>query len=418
MFVYLLPSNDGSRFKIGKANDVYQRVLGLGGSQGFQMDKGLYIKLKTEQDARRVERILHRTFRSFNLPVNPQARYEGDTEQFDISCFDRVVRFLIENKDLLETDDPIRIPELVQVASAPVVSKEERRERIRYQRKATLISELAGIKARNASSLKTLTQLVDDLRTGAFKGGRLQHGSLLVLTGLPREQLSELSGISLITLGGASNPFPSVRQTEDVALVEVMDDYLSHYGSEQPWLSRRAGENVQIIYDGQKEIAHDAQEIRRVFAEIPLLSERDVLQLIVSSSDLGTVEADSLPAIQSGIRRTVLGHYKSSHRMFSASLGDKTGLEYWELKFWQSNLRELGFSDRETSAQIEEEYAFAQKEFANLILALAKEVFGETTQDWLHEPDRCLEGETPISLFNSEKGLKRLWYALTLYAEQ
>src|SRR5512135_3368740 len=102
MNVYAVPYIAEPKFKIGKANDVLDRLQDLGPLTDFNLADGLCIPLPSEADAHRVEKILHRMFAKWNLPIDEKNRYDGDTEQFDIACLPRVTRFLTENADLLD----------------------------------------------------------------------------------------------------------------------------------------------------------------------------------------------------------------------------------------------------------------------------------------------------------------------------
>lgn len=102
MYVYFLHHARHARFKIGKANDVHKRFLALGGDREYSKEASYYIRLNTAERAHRIERVLHRLFESWNLPVCESGRFEGDTEQFDSACWPRVVQFLSDNSDLTD----------------------------------------------------------------------------------------------------------------------------------------------------------------------------------------------------------------------------------------------------------------------------------------------------------------------------
>lgn len=59
-----------------------------------------------------------------------------------------------------------------------------------------------------------------------------------------------------------------------------------------------------------------------------------------------------------------------------------------------------------------------KQEFVNRIMVLAHEIFGENSQEWLYTENRLLGDKTPMTLMNSEKGRKRIWYLLNAHAGQ
>jgi hypothetical protein len=121
MNVYFVPHAAQPKFKIGKANDVLDRLESLGELTDFNLEESLHIQLPSVKDARRVEKILHRLFKKWNLPIDKKNRYDGDTEQFELACFPRVVRFLNENADLFDGALPQPLPEVQpRVARAKV----------------------------------------------------------------------------------------------------------------------------------------------------------------------------------------------------------------------------------------------------------------------------------------------------------
>ena len=111
MYLYILKSKDGSRFKIGKANDIHQRLYGIGGQDAFDLAGSVCVKLDCERQAYTVERALHKLFDRWRLSVVPNERFPGDTEYFDIACFARVNAFLQANKDLTSGEELAPIPD-------------------------------------------------------------------------------------------------------------------------------------------------------------------------------------------------------------------------------------------------------------------------------------------------------------------
>ena len=102
MNVYVVPHATEPKFKIGKANDVLDRLQTLGSLTDFNLDESLCIRLPSKKDAFRVETILKRMFHKWNIPFDKKNRYDGDTEQFEMACFPRLVRLLNESADLFD----------------------------------------------------------------------------------------------------------------------------------------------------------------------------------------------------------------------------------------------------------------------------------------------------------------------------
>lgn len=137
MFIYLLLHIELPRFKIGKANDIYQRIPGIGGIESFNLADSFCVKLSSEQDAYRLENILLRLFKPWNLPVDEKNRFPGDTEHFEVECFDRVLKFLTDNADLSagSVPEPLPPPPLRAPTPKNILSKEERQQ-LRQEREA------------------------------------------------------------------------------------------------------------------------------------------------------------------------------------------------------------------------------------------------------------------------------------------
>ncbi|MBH3388006.1 GIY-YIG nuclease family protein [Pseudomonas putida] len=101
--VYLLRDKSHARFKIGKANNILYRARNFSwDSIDFSTSVGL--KVTTEAEAYALENILHRTFRHARLQVDyviaTGGPADGGTEWFDLSCWTRLMQYLVDNQDL------------------------------------------------------------------------------------------------------------------------------------------------------------------------------------------------------------------------------------------------------------------------------------------------------------------------------
>jgi len=110
MYVYLLRHATEPRFKIGKAVDIYQRIPYIGGIETYDIENSRCIKLSTEAKAYNLEKALHKLFNDWSHPIDENNRYSGDTEQFKIECFNRVIDLLVQSTDIMEGALPISIP--------------------------------------------------------------------------------------------------------------------------------------------------------------------------------------------------------------------------------------------------------------------------------------------------------------------
>ena len=126
MFVYLLLHSREPRFKIGKANDIWKRIYGIGGRDSFNTSDSLCVKTHSPEQAYKLERALHKLFDRWKIAPDPSRRFSGDTEQFDIACLDRVVRFLSDNQDLTDGAVPLPLPKpMVGAVKAERATKKE-----------------------------------------------------------------------------------------------------------------------------------------------------------------------------------------------------------------------------------------------------------------------------------------------------
>lgn len=184
MFVYLLQHTSEPRFKIGKANDIYQRILGIGGLDVFNLPSSFCVQASDEGSAYRLEKILHRMFEPWNLPVDEGARYTGDTEQFSMECFDRVLKFLTDNADLNDGALPVPLPP-APLRPTPVKNifsigdriqrNEKRRQRAIVKERENLEGYRAGIRILESSIFSLLEMGLDEFK--------LCNGFVLIETG-------------------------------------------------------------------------------------------------------------------------------------------------------------------------------------------------------------------------------------------
>lgn len=130
MYVYLLRYATKPQFKIGWAKDVHSRARDLAAPGDFDLAASLCVRVGTEPDCKRVEKILHRAFKEWKIDVDKKNRYPGDTEQFRIEGFNFVVRFLTDNTHLFDDELPQPlppIPERIEVAKQTALTRHQGR---------------------------------------------------------------------------------------------------------------------------------------------------------------------------------------------------------------------------------------------------------------------------------------------------
>lgn len=131
MNVYLIRHVSENRFKIGKASHIKRRIRSLGGESCYDLSKSYCLQLGSDAEALRVETLLHNAFHSWKIPTaeSEKHRYPGDDEQFDASCFDTVLKFIVDQRALLNgaVARPIESPEY-----SPRADPNEKTKRVNF----------------------------------------------------------------------------------------------------------------------------------------------------------------------------------------------------------------------------------------------------------------------------------------------
>lgn len=94
-YVYFLRNADGGSFKIGKSDKPFSRIKQLPEKIDLENSRVFTVSKK---DVFRHERILQALFGEYNID---KEFGDGYTEWFDISQFDRAIRYVSENQDLI-----------------------------------------------------------------------------------------------------------------------------------------------------------------------------------------------------------------------------------------------------------------------------------------------------------------------------
>jgi DNA-directed RNA polymerase subunit F len=163
--VYVLAHKNEPRIKIGKANDILERVRTLGLSM-FDLERSFGLQVQSERDAFRIEGALHRFFDDWRLPKVDDT--EGATEWFKADCRIDLEAFLDGSQHILHFTrvdvGALRKAELVASAAA-----EARRNALSAQHEASAddaqTTHLARIAQMHlASYAEKLRVAIDSLR--------------------------------------------------------------------------------------------------------------------------------------------------------------------------------------------------------------------------------------------------------------
>lgn len=334
MYVYLLRHVAEPRFKIGKANNIYQRIPGIGGIRAFNLASSLCLQLQSEDDAYRLEKILHRLFDPWNLPVNENNRYSGDTEQFEVECFDRVLKFLTDNSDLTGGASPMPIPAQPVIVDKKLVSPEE----IEARKAEEQLARTIKIEVQHEKTLKSLETLAKYIEDGSL------------LCGIWPSK----------TEPGISRMFTCVQgdneECRDFVTSELIRTYIMPMGSGLYSVfggcSYYGGMGIHD-YHAKALVAWDSEArpsippkihaMKTILQRIPLIDDAGVFTLLRSSGLVDTVEKMGVDGLKDRIRRVMLYRF-SGQPSFGMRHGSGS-LENWILSYCVWGLGVLGVSE-------------------------------------------------------------------------
>jgi len=341
MFVYLLQHATESRFKIGKANDIYQRIPSIGGFDAFDLTSSLCIQLPTEKDAYKLEKSLHRLFGAFNLPVDKSNRYSGDTEQFNTECFERVLKFLKDNCDLICGASPMPIPSPPIIVRQLVarISPEERAA----QKEANRLNQIKSIEKKHGITLKWLETFAGYMESGIIVSGiwqnKTEFNNPLIFLCVPDNNQECIDFLqSSITNTRISCPPPNSGgtsifnsyigyQQEDRGFIMIQNYYGSYVDKWYSDISIKETSQLLIHY------------IKKRLSIIPGIYDFDVFGLLQLSRYVDSVDKMGVEGIKEKIRCVMLHKY-SNDRPFKWSQGASC-LEDWILSYCIWGLSEL-----------------------------------------------------------------------------
>jgi hypothetical protein len=176
-YVYLLRHASEPRFKIGKANDIYQRLSGIGGINEFDLERSLCVKCPTEVRVGKLERHLHHIFDEWRIKDVENIDYSGYTEYFKIECFERVVKYIRENADLL--GELSSLPPRQQIIGNTTISSEERALRKLERQEQERAQRIKYFETSTLNLLESFKTLDFYVKEGVLQCGILEDSSVL-----------------------------------------------------------------------------------------------------------------------------------------------------------------------------------------------------------------------------------------------
>ncbi|MBV5337013.1 MAG: GIY-YIG nuclease family protein, partial [Deltaproteobacteria bacterium] len=109
--VYIITSKDNSKIKIGKANNVFQRISAFSYTV-IDYDRSLEIICRDEKAAKKIETMLHARFDDHRINSLEIGKFDGSTEWFSYDIFDLIEPFIIHSGDdrVVQIRNGIQIP--------------------------------------------------------------------------------------------------------------------------------------------------------------------------------------------------------------------------------------------------------------------------------------------------------------------
>ncbi len=363
MFVYILKYIDGKRFKIGKANDIYQRIRGIGGMEAYDLASSLCLQLRSEADAYRIEKILHRLFSDWHLEVDKGNRFDGDTEQFSIECFERVVKFLTDNADLTAGAMPCALPPAPVKASTPdSILDDEDRNRARAEAQMSRIKELLHDHETTLQKLRTLVRYVSDgsVRCGIWNdpngdGRRLftsvRGGNKECLTfcgsDLPRTFVRPAGGGYGSIFGGGVGTY-----NEDSGTGFFIND-CSAMNFLSSWVSGIAHVHRDYV-DALPEIRTQVEEMISIIQRIPIIDDDGVFSLMQFGGVMRNTTELQVDGLLQEIHEVMITlHQREGKCFWRVDLASSADIDAWIIKYCAHGLATLGCSEDEIASSIE-----------------------------------------------------------------
>lgn len=113
--VYIITSKDNSKIKIGKANNVFQRISAFSYAT-IDYERSFEIICRDEKSAKKIETMLHTRFDDHRINSLDIGKFDGSTEWFSYDIVDLIVPFITHSGDdrVLKIRNGIEIPQKLE----------------------------------------------------------------------------------------------------------------------------------------------------------------------------------------------------------------------------------------------------------------------------------------------------------------
>lgn len=221
-YIYLLVSEENNIFKIGKADNIINRYEILKSKWGdFNLSNSYQIKCN-ESNIFKIEKTLHYIFKDFN--IMPDYQYDGYTEWFDMKCYKDTINLLNNlkniNNDIIDIQQGIKIPKKNKINSWQSLSKEEKKEKIKQNRKSKQQINL-NTNIQNATMLITI---LNDLKYNIIFFNKEQN--LIVFKNADKGKIDSLSDYQGFNWShGGFNFITSNSTSKDLTYLDLQFNY-------------------------------------------------------------------------------------------------------------------------------------------------------------------------------------------------
>lgn len=129
--VYVITSIDNTKIKIGKANNVLQRISAFSYAT-IDYDRSFEIICRDEKAAYKIEKILHLRFDDYRICPSEIGSFDGSCEWFTFDVFDRIKSFITNSGDdrVIEIRSGIKIPQKSENVKKKIYYTKQERQAI------------------------------------------------------------------------------------------------------------------------------------------------------------------------------------------------------------------------------------------------------------------------------------------------
>jgi len=217
--VYIITSKDNSKIKIGKANNVFQRISAFSYAT-IDYERSFEIICRDEKSAKKIETMLHARFDDHRINSLDIGKFDGSTEWFTYDIVDLIVPFITHSGDdrVLKIRNGIEIPQKLKSDKKRQYYSQAERKLIREQQWFAE-DDIENVKKINhkLESIQILTRL--DTNSKLYYSTKNTSNDDLYLyiemTNINDETVKEISiGLienSLYTINGSCSLCPSLE---------------------------------------------------------------------------------------------------------------------------------------------------------------------------------------------------------------